>query len=198
MGPTNRSGSPPCAGPGQCSRSSSRPASPAIAPSPAPGSGMPRPCSRGRHPGTRPGSVPLVGQRQARRRPRPQLPMCPSRPLRVCAHLRKRVRDTRRCEKNDPLAPHSQAEVTRYCAMPMVKLQRRPFGEPDDAREIPYGRLETYDMGEIRIAARFFSPAGAGASRSSRSREPSCASPTTSAYVSPAAHGSGCVRVRSY
>ena len=33
----------------------------------------------------------------------------------------------------------------------MVKLQRRPFGEPDDVREIPYGRLETYDMGDIRI-----------------------------------------------
>ena len=38
----------------------------------------------------------------------------------------------------------------------MVKLQRRPFGEPDDAREIPYGRLETYDLGEIRIGRSIY------------------------------------------
>jgi class 3 adenylate cyclase len=42
--------------------------------------------------------------------------------------------------------------------MPMVKLQRRPFGEPDDVREIPYGRLETYDMGEIRIGRSVLQP----------------------------------------
>ena len=40
----------------------------------------------------------------------------------------------------------------------MVKLQRRPFGEPDDVREIPYGRLETYDMGEIRIGRSVLQP----------------------------------------
>jgi hypothetical protein len=33
----------------------------------------------------------------------------------------------------------------------MVKLQRRPFEEPDDVGEIPYGHLETYDRGDIRI-----------------------------------------------
>ena len=41
---------------------------------------------------------------------------------------------------------------------PMVKLQRRPFGEPDDVREIPYGHLETYDMGEIRIGRSVLQP----------------------------------------
>jgi hypothetical protein len=40
----------------------------------------------------------------------------------------------------------------------MVKLQRRPFGEPDDVREIPYGRLETYDRGEIRIGRSVLQP----------------------------------------
>src|SRR5215218_6060186 len=40
----------------------------------------------------------------------------------------------------------------------MVKLQRRPFGEPDDVREIPYGRLETYDMGDIRIGRSVLQP----------------------------------------
>ena len=40
----------------------------------------------------------------------------------------------------------------------MVKLQRRPFGEPEDVREIPYGRLETYDMGEIRIGRSVLQP----------------------------------------
>jgi hypothetical protein len=42
--------------------------------------------------------------------------------------------------------------------VPMVKLQRRPFGEPDDVREIPYGQLETYDMGEIRIGRSILRP----------------------------------------
>jgi class 3 adenylate cyclase len=40
----------------------------------------------------------------------------------------------------------------------MVKLQRRPFGEPDDARAIPHGRLETYDLGEIRIGRSVLQP----------------------------------------
>jgi hypothetical protein len=40
----------------------------------------------------------------------------------------------------------------------MVKLQRRPFGQPDDVREIPYGQLETYDMGEIRIGRSVLQP----------------------------------------
>lgn len=40
----------------------------------------------------------------------------------------------------------------------MVKLQRRPFGEPDDVRQIPYGQLETYDMGEIRIGRSILQP----------------------------------------
>jgi hypothetical protein len=40
----------------------------------------------------------------------------------------------------------------------MVMLQRRPFGEPDDIREIPYGRLETYDMGDIRIGRSILQP----------------------------------------
>jgi hypothetical protein len=40
----------------------------------------------------------------------------------------------------------------------MVKLQRRLFGEPDDVREIPFGRLETYDMGEIRIGRSVLQP----------------------------------------
>ena len=42
--------------------------------------------------------------------------------------------------------------------MPMVKLQRRPFGQPDDVREIPYGQLETYDMGQIRIGRSILQP----------------------------------------
>jgi class 3 adenylate cyclase len=40
----------------------------------------------------------------------------------------------------------------------MVKLQRRPFGEPDNVREVPFGRLETYDMGEIRIGRSILQP----------------------------------------
>jgi hypothetical protein len=49
-------------------------------------------------------------------------------------------------------------ESRRYCAMPMVKLQRRSFGDPDDVREIPYGQLETYDMGVIRIGRSILQP----------------------------------------
>jgi class 3 adenylate cyclase len=40
----------------------------------------------------------------------------------------------------------------------MVKLQRRPFGEPDSVREVPFGHLETYDMGEIRIGRSTLQP----------------------------------------
>ena len=40
----------------------------------------------------------------------------------------------------------------------MVKLQRRPFGEPDSVREVPFGHLETYDMGEIRIGRSILQP----------------------------------------
>ena len=40
----------------------------------------------------------------------------------------------------------------------MVKLQRRPFGEPDNVREVPFGRLETYDLGEIRIGRSILQP----------------------------------------
>ena len=40
----------------------------------------------------------------------------------------------------------------------MVKLQRRPFGEPDNVREVPLGHLETYDMGEIRIGRSILQP----------------------------------------
>lgn len=40
----------------------------------------------------------------------------------------------------------------------MVKLQRRPFGDPDDARQIPFGVLETYDLGEIRVGRSVLQP----------------------------------------
>lgn len=40
----------------------------------------------------------------------------------------------------------------------MAKLQRRPFGEPDDARDVPHGTLETYDLGEIRIGRSILLP----------------------------------------
>lgn len=40
----------------------------------------------------------------------------------------------------------------------MVKLQRRPFGEPDNVREVPFGHLETYDMGEIRLGRSVLQP----------------------------------------
>ena len=35
-----------------------------------------------------------------------------------------------------------------------MKLQFRKFGDADDVREVPFGRLETYDMGEMRIGPR--------------------------------------------
>jgi class 3 adenylate cyclase len=40
----------------------------------------------------------------------------------------------------------------------MVKLQRRPFGEPDNVREVPLGRLETYDMGVMRMGRSILQP----------------------------------------
>ena len=79
----------------------------------------------------------------------------------------------------------------------MVKLQRRPFGEPDDVREIPYGRLETYDMGDIRIGRSVLQPGW----RWSESIKPIARTELCeyhhSANAFPAAHGSGCVRVPS-
>jgi class 3 adenylate cyclase len=40
----------------------------------------------------------------------------------------------------------------------MVKLQRRLIGAPDNVREVPFGRLETYDMGEMRIGRSILQP----------------------------------------
>ena len=40
----------------------------------------------------------------------------------------------------------------------MVQLQRRSLGEPDDIREVPNGRLETYDLGEIRVGRSILQP----------------------------------------
>jgi class 3 adenylate cyclase len=40
----------------------------------------------------------------------------------------------------------------------MVKLQRRSFGEPDDVREVPLGRLEIYDLGDIRLGRSILEP----------------------------------------
>jgi class 3 adenylate cyclase len=40
----------------------------------------------------------------------------------------------------------------------MVQLQRRPLGEPDDVRQVPNGRLETYDLGEMRIGRSVLEP----------------------------------------
>jgi class 3 adenylate cyclase len=40
----------------------------------------------------------------------------------------------------------------------MVKLQRRELGEPDSVREIPFGRLETYDLGEYRFGRSVLEP----------------------------------------
>ena len=40
----------------------------------------------------------------------------------------------------------------------MVKLQRRPFGEPDDVREVLNGRLEIYDLGDIRLGRSVLQP----------------------------------------
>jgi class 3 adenylate cyclase len=39
-----------------------------------------------------------------------------------------------------------------------MKLQHRIFGDADDVREVPLGRLETYDMGEMRIGRSTLQP----------------------------------------
>jgi class 3 adenylate cyclase len=39
-----------------------------------------------------------------------------------------------------------------------VSLQRRPFGEPDDVREVPNGRLEIYELGDIRLGRSILEP----------------------------------------
>jgi class 3 adenylate cyclase len=39
-----------------------------------------------------------------------------------------------------------------------MKLQHRIFGNADDVREVPLGRLETYDMGQIRIGRSILQP----------------------------------------
>ena len=40
----------------------------------------------------------------------------------------------------------------------MAKLQRRPFGEADNVRTVAYGRLETYDLGELRLGRSILEP----------------------------------------
>ena len=40
----------------------------------------------------------------------------------------------------------------------MPRLQRRNFGEPDDVREVLLGRLETYDLGDIRFGRSILQP----------------------------------------
>ncbi len=40
----------------------------------------------------------------------------------------------------------------------MAKLQRRPFGDADNVRAIPHGRLETYDLGELRLGRSVLEP----------------------------------------
>jgi class 3 adenylate cyclase len=40
----------------------------------------------------------------------------------------------------------------------MTKLQHRVFGDADDVREVPLGRLETYDMGEMRVGRSILQP----------------------------------------
>ncbi|HUG49147.1 MAG TPA: adenylate/guanylate cyclase domain-containing protein [Candidatus Limnocylindria bacterium] len=40
----------------------------------------------------------------------------------------------------------------------MSKLQRRSWGEADDVREVPLGRLETYDLGVMRIGRSVLQP----------------------------------------
>ena len=40
----------------------------------------------------------------------------------------------------------------------MAKLQRRAFGNADNIREVPHGRLETYDMGEMRVGRSILEP----------------------------------------
>jgi class 3 adenylate cyclase len=39
-----------------------------------------------------------------------------------------------------------------------MKLQQRLWGDADDVREVPLGRLETYDMGQIRIGRSILQP----------------------------------------
>ena len=39
-----------------------------------------------------------------------------------------------------------------------MKLQHRPFGDADDVREVPLGRLETYDLGELRLGRAILQP----------------------------------------
>jgi class 3 adenylate cyclase len=40
----------------------------------------------------------------------------------------------------------------------MAKLQRRAFGDADDIRDFLHGRLETYDMGEMRVGRSILQP----------------------------------------
>lgn len=40
----------------------------------------------------------------------------------------------------------------------MVKLQRRPLGEPHSVREVPFGHLETYDLGDVRFGRSILEP----------------------------------------
>jgi len=40
----------------------------------------------------------------------------------------------------------------------MPKLQRRPFGEADNVRAVPNGRIETYDLGDVRIGRSILEP----------------------------------------
>ena len=40
----------------------------------------------------------------------------------------------------------------------MVKLQRRGLDEPDSVREVPFGRIETYDLGEFRFGRSVMQP----------------------------------------
>lgn len=40
----------------------------------------------------------------------------------------------------------------------MPKLQRRPFGDTDNVRAVPNGRLETYDFGDLRVGRSILEP----------------------------------------
>jgi class 3 adenylate cyclase len=40
----------------------------------------------------------------------------------------------------------------------MTKLQRRGLGEPDSVRDVPFGRIETYDLGEYRFGRSVMQP----------------------------------------
>jgi class 3 adenylate cyclase len=40
----------------------------------------------------------------------------------------------------------------------VTKLQRRSFGDADNVREVAYGRLETYDLGEVRLGRSILEP----------------------------------------